>query len=107
MRPRGEIRELLLSSLAQLTEVHDGEVCHQAVTCRQLAAQTQVGYKVARDTLYNMRAAGEVKIVGRAREDRHWHSLYELADPDEAAPQPWGGIEALAGAMHAIASSSA
>ena len=100
-RPRGEIRQVLSDALAQLV------VERGAVTCRQLAEHTQVGYLAARETMFNMRRAGEVAIVGKARDagEVHWQSLYEPAMADDT-PQPWGGIEALASAMHAIATTT-
>lgn len=105
MRPRGVIRHVLGEALARLVAERG------AVTCRQLAEHTQVGYDAARETLNNMRRAGEVVKVGRARDgaagEVHWQGLYEpAAVPDDDVPQPWGGIELLASAMHAIASST-
>ena len=102
MRPRGEIRQVLADALTRLVAERG------AVTCRQLAEHTQVGYQAARDTIYNMRRAGVVQMVGKARDagEMRWHGLYEPAGPDDYLPQPWGGIELLASAMHAITGST-
>ena len=77
------------------------------VNYRVVAAATQVGFDVARVTLDNMARAGDLKVAGREKPAgaAHWLNLYEpLGAPDDT-PQPWGGIEALAGVMHAIATS--
>ena len=104
MRPRGEVRQVLGEALAQLVAERG------AVTCRQLAEHTQVGYQAARETLNNMVRSGEVVTVGKARDGEagevHWQNLYEPAVVDPDPPQPWGGIEALASAMRAIATPS-
>lgn len=103
-RPQGEIRQVLGEALAQLVAERG------AVTCRQLAEHTQVGYLAARETLNNMRRAGEVVVIGKARDgaagELHWQSLYEPAAADPDLPQPWGGIELLASAMRGFAGST-
>lgn len=56
MRPRGEIRVVLVEGL------HRGPA-----TTRELAMRTQVGLQSAMRTLDNMRRAGEAVVVRRER----------------------------------------
>lgn len=99
MRPRGEVRQALFEAVQRLAAEHG------PVSAREVAAAAQVGYEVASRTLENMvrSAAPEVTVAGQGKlAGQRWHALYEpvtaaLVDPD--LPQPWGGIEALAGVV--------
>lgn len=96
-RPRGEIRQVLGCTVVRLVAERG------PVNYRQVAAAAQVGFDAARVTLENMARAGEVRVAGKEKPAgaAHWHNLYEPVGGDDAVdvPQPWGGIEALAGAM--------
>lgn len=100
MRPRGEIREALASAVAQLVP----EV--GPVNYLQAAQAARVGFDAAQRTLENMARAGELVRAGKHKPpgSPHWHNLYELPAPDaDDTPRAWGGIEALASAVDAIA----
>ena len=103
-RPRGEVRQVLAQTLARLV------VERGALSAKQVAEASHVGYDKARRTLHDMVDAGAVVVVGlnKAAGANCWHNLYELADPGAMAattapgqdvPQAWGGIEVLAEVM--------
>ena len=99
MRPRGEIRVALSTTLERLVAE-----CG-AVSSRQLAAASQVGLLAAQKNLNRMVEAGEVVVVGTGKDaaTAAWFNLYEPAAMQESAPQAWGGIEALNDAVKAWA----
>lgn len=101
-RPRGEIREAIHGALMQLGSGG------AAAAVRQLAEASQVGYDVARQTLRDMARAGEAQVVGydKPQGSNRWNAMYALAE-DDAAPQPWGGIEALAEVMKGVTAPAA
>ena len=85
MRPRGEVRDALARAVERLNGVQG------AVTSRQAAEAACVGYDVARSTMKNMVAAGELLRVGKEHRPgwERWQTLYEVA-PSQPA-HPWGG----------------
>ena len=97
MRPRGEVREALAKALEQLHQVQG------AVSARELASATQVGFEKARETLKDMARSGEIDVAGKSKNagETAWCNLYEpkSATADQV-PLAWGGIEALADVMH-------
>lgn len=109
-RPAGEIRQALAEAAVQLvTErglVVDG-VAVDGVTWRDMAAAAQVGWDTARRTVCNMARAGDLARIGQHRPagSRRWMAVYAPAQllPDDAWPQPWGGIETLASALRPVA----
>lgn len=110
MRPRGEVRAALAQAVQALAAVRG------PVSAREAAAEAQVGYEVARLTLKDMARSVRPEVVrvgsAKAAGSREWRALYEPAGPGEpadlqdagevAVPQPWGGIEALAGVMRVL-----
>lgn len=62
MRPRGDIRNALSRSAWELARQRA-----EGVTWRELAMHSQVGFKAARKTVFNMADAGELVAVGRVR----------------------------------------
>lgn len=100
-RPRGEVRQALADAIARLHAERG------AVSGREMAEAAQVGYEVARETIKDMRRAGELIAAGSVRQaGQRWHTLYEpasAAEHDLPEAQAWCGIEALAGVMHLLA----
>lgn len=92
-RPRGEVREALKKALEVLG------TGGAAAPAYRLAEASQVGYKVARQTLRNMAAAGEAQVIGHdkpAGSDR-WHAMYALPEQSEGA-----GMDVLTHAMRGV-----
>lgn len=98
-RPRGEVRQALADAAQRLYPLRD------AVSSRELAEAAQVGYELARLTVKDMVRAGELVRVSSAHAPgERWHGLYVPAEArDGDMPLAWGGIEALADVMHAMA----
>jgi hypothetical protein len=105
-RPQGEIRQALAGAAERLVIerglVVDGTAV-DGVTWRDMAAAAQVGWDVARITVKDMARAGDLARIGKTKpagSDR-WMTVFVPATMvgDDAWPQPWGGIEALASAM--------
>ena len=99
-RPRGEVRQALADAAQRLYPLRD------AVSARELAEAAQVGYETARITIKDMVRAGELVRAGSVNiPGQRWHGLYEPAGAGvpEDAPLAWGGIDALAIVMQAMA----
>ena len=75
MRPCGEVR-VALAAAALALHLEQG-----SATCEEIACRAQVGFKVAFETVQNMRRSGDLTDVGAekpAGSDR-WRRLYEPA----------------------------
>ena len=66
-RPRGECHLAILQAAQsiKLERAHSG----QGATLRELVQRSQVGYKVARQLVHNLRERGQLSIVGTQQVD--------------------------------------
>lgn len=81
MRPRGELRQAIGRAVDALGPTG-------AATWRGLAQHACVGFEVARGTVRNMAAAGELAVVGQTRAPGVCRPMNLYARP---APEPTGG----------------
>lgn len=94
MRPAGEIRQVLLTAVGELSTPDRGP------TLAELASHTQVGHKAAMETMKNMRRHGAVHIPRTRRVDYRNRPVAEYALKKE--PTSVGYVD-LGAAMQAWA----
>jgi len=89
MRPTGEV------SLAMLQAAHairrERATSGQGPTLAELVARSQVGYKVARATVSNLKRAGHLEIVGTRRVPGRNRPVAEYAPATSSGEDLQGG----------------
>ncbi len=84
MRPAGKVRQALLQACAALA------VAGQGVTLREMAHAAQVGLATARNTVSDMRRAGQIRKVGERPVDYRNRPVAEYAPAAQSVGQNKG-----------------
>jgi hypothetical protein len=95
MRPPGEVRETIVSTVRE---------AGQSLALRDIAQRSQVGYDAARRTLDNAVRCGVLEIVGHEKREHSskWVALYDVPRPapsSDAFANADVGVVALGSAL--------